>query len=135
VKGVDIVAARIICPEWLDDEAKLEWNRVYKLLKKEGIEFTHKDLKTLEAYCRNYSKWKQCENILLEEGFTFTTPNGYVQARPEEAMSNKAQEKMLQCAKELGLTPAARARMGKNIAFNNEPISEEEKRMERLISK
>jgi P27 family predicted phage terminase small subunit len=134
VKGVDFMAVKIICPEWLDEEAKTEWNRVYKLLKKEGIEFTPKDLKTLEAYCRNYSKWKQCENILLEEGFTFSTPNGYIQARPEEAMSNKAQEKMLQCAKELGLTPAARARMGKNISTIGESKSKEEKEMEGLIS-
>lgn len=128
------MANKILCPEWLDEEAKIEWDRVYKILKKEKIEFTPKDLKTLEAYCRNYSKWKECENILLDKGFTFETPNGYVQARPEEAMSNKAQEKMLQCAKELGLTPAARARMGKNIASGGEVKTKEEKQMEGLIS-
>ena len=41
---------------------------------------------------------------------------------------------MLQCAKELGLTPAARARMGKNIATNIENKTQEEKEMEELIS-
>lgn len=124
----------ISCPAWLDDEAKKEWKRVYKILISEGVEFTAKDSKTLESYCRNYSKWKHCELTLQENGLTFTTPNGYVQQRPEESISNKAQEKMLQCAKELGLTPAARARMGKNIASSMDVKTEEEKRMEELIS-
>lgn len=133
MKGVDSMAKKIVCPEWLDEEAQKEWDRVYKIFKKECIEFTPKDLKTLEAYCRNYSKWKQCE-LILKDGLTFTTPNGYVQQRPEESISNKAQEKMLQCAKELGLTPAARARMGKNISGGPEVKSKEEKEMEGLIS-
>lgn len=123
----------ISCPTWLDNEAKKEWKRVYKILSSEGVEFTPKDSKTLETYCRNYSKWKQCE-IILQEGLTFTTPNGYVQQRPEESISNKAQEKMLQCAKELGLTPASRVRMGKNIANGGEGKTQEEKEMEELIS-
>ncbi|WP_099192197.1 phage terminase small subunit P27 family [Tepidibacter mesophilus] len=122
------------CPSWLDKEAKKEWKRVYKILAQEGAEFTSKDLKTLEIYCRNYSKWKQCENTLLKEGLTFKTPNGYVQQRPEESISNKAQEKMLQGAKELGLTPASRERMNKNSNSNltKEPIDPE---MEAMISK
>lgn len=124
---------KITCPEWLDDEAKAEWERIYKIIKKEKIEFTPKDLKTLEAYCRNYSKWKQCEEV-LKNGLTFKTPNGYIQQRPEESVSNKAQEKMLQCAKELGLTPASRARMGKNISSGGEGKSKEEREMEGLIS-
>lgn len=123
----------ISCPTWLDDEAKKEWKRVYKILSGEGIEFTPKDSKTLETYCRNYSKWKQCE-LVLQQGLTFTTPNGYVQQRPEESISNKAQEKLLQCAKELGLTPAARARMGKNISGAGETKTPEEKEMEELMS-
>lgn len=125
---------KISCPTWLDVEAKKEWKRIYKILDSEGIEFTPKDSKTLETYCKNYSKWKQCELTLQEEGLTFTTPNGYVQQRPEESISNKAQEKMLQCAKELGLTPAARARMGKNIANDIGSKTSEEKEMEELIS-
>lgn len=134
-EGSDFMA-KIICPEWLVEDiiAKEEWDRVCKILKKEKVEFTTKDLRTLEAYCRNYSKWRDCEKTLLEEGYTFETPNGYIQARPEEAMSNKAQEKMLQCAKELGLTPAARARMGRNIASGSDTKSKDEKEMEELIS-
>lgn len=125
---------KISCPAWLDTEAKKEWKRIYKILDDNGIEFTQKDLKTLEAYCRNYSKWKQCELILQEEGLTFTTPNGYMQQRPEESISNKSQEKMLQCAKELGLTPAARVRMGKNLSNRLEGKTQDEKEMEELIS-
>lgn len=128
------MAKKLKCSDWLDEEAAAEWDRIAKLLRKENKEITGKDLKTLETYCRNYSKWKQCEQTLLKEGLTFSTPNGYVQQRPEESISNKAQEKMLQCSKELGLTPAARARMNKNAAVGGENKTPEEKEMENMMS-
>ena len=57
---------------------------------------------------------KLCKEALLDsKGFTFETPNGYIQQRPEVAIANKAQERMLAAAKELGLTPASRSRMNK----------------------
>ncbi|WP_017416776.1 phage terminase small subunit P27 family [Clostridium tunisiense] len=125
---------KITCPSWMDSEAKKEWKRIIKIVETENKEITAKDLKTLEAYCMNYSKWKECENILRKKGYTFTTPNGYEQQRPEVSISNKAQERMVTCAKELGLTPAARARANKSITSGGEPKTEEEKQMEGLIS-
>jgi len=100
-------------PTWINDTAKKEWRRVVKLIIEENKEIEDKDLKTLETYCVNYAKWQKCEALLDLEGFIFETPNGYIQQRPEVAIANKAQERMLAAAKELGLTPASRSRMNK----------------------
>ncbi|RKD26827.1 hypothetical protein BEP19_15925 [Ammoniphilus oxalaticus] len=92
--------------------AKTEWKRVRELLDLET--FNETDLKALEAYCQAYAKWKRCEIILMDKGYTFTTPNGYEQQRPEVSISNNALSDMQSISKELGFTPASRIRMDKN---------------------
>lgn len=112
------------CPSWLDSEAKREWKRILKELEKE--EFKAVDIKALEGYCQSYSKWKECEEYLQRNGYTFTTINGYVMPRPEVAIGNKAQAEMRAWAKELGLTPASRTRMKPNSAPEENPDEEME---------
>lgn len=98
------------CPTWLDKEAKSEWKRVIKeLIEKEEIKAA--DTKALEGYCQSYSKWKSCEKYIQEHGYTFSTPNGYEQQRPEVSIGNKAQSEMRAWARELGLTPSSRSRI------------------------
>lgn len=109
--------SRFPCPKWLDSEAQKEWRRVIKEIG-ENAELKTLDLKALEGYCQSYSKWRLCEKTLQDEGYTFETPNGYVQQRPEVAIANKALADMRAFAKELGLTPAARSRMNKNSNSN-----------------
>ena len=76
-------------PTWINDTAKKEWRRVVKLIIEENKEIEDKDLKTLETYCVNYAKWQKCEALLDSEGFTFETPNGYIQQRPEVAIGSR----------------------------------------------
>lgn len=92
--------------------AKTEWKRVLPLLDHET--FSEVDLKSLESYCQAYAKWKRSEQILMKEGYTFETPNGYVQQRPEVSIAKDAFTSMQTIAKELGFTPASRIRMDKN---------------------
>lgn len=113
-------------PSWMNDEAKKEWRAVLKLIDEEEKELEEKDLKILETYCVNYVKWRQCEKNMDKEGFTFTTPNGYVQQRPEVAIGNKAQERLLAAAKELGLTPASRSRMNRSKIYEKEDEFDQE---------
>lgn len=129
------MAKKITCPSWLDAEAKKEWKRILKLLESEKKEFTEKDLKALEGYCVSYSKWKRCEQIIDEKGFTFATPNGYEQQRPEVSIGNKAQGEMRSWMKELGLTEASRARMNKNNAVSSptDGYTKEDREMEELM--
>lgn len=99
-------------PSWLDNIAKTEWKRIREII--DLNTFNEMDLKALEAYCQAYAKWKRCETTLMKEGYTFTTPKGYVQQRPEVSISNNALNDMQSIAKELGFTPASRIRMDKN---------------------
>ncbi|OXS26392.1 MAG: terminase [Acetobacterium sp. MES1] len=116
----------------MNDQAKKEWRRVLKLIIEEEKELEEKDFKTLETYCVNYAKWLKCEEILDSKGLTFETPNGYIQQRPEVAIGNKAQERLLATAKELGLTPASRSRMNRHKIY--EKTEEFDEELEEMIS-
>lgn len=122
-------------PGWLDNMAKTEWKRVRKLIDLET--FNETDLKALEAYCQAYAKWKRCEMILMDKGYTFKTPNGYEQQRPEVSISNNALSDMNAYAKELGFTPASRIRMRKNAGEASAASGQgqgHDKEMEDMIS-
>lgn len=123
-------------PVWIDAEAKQEWKRIMKLFKLENKKFTEKDLKALEGYCINYSKWKRCEALVFEKGFSMVVnEEGYEQQRPEVSIGNKAQIEMRAWMRELGLTEASRSRMNKtNSPSPTEGYSKEDKEMEGLIS-
>lgn len=119
-------------PLWLDDIATEEWKRTEKLLREdENKDFTLKDVKALEAYCINYSKWKQAELVLIKKGLTFRCDSGYIQQRAEVSIANNAQKEFRAWATELGLTPKARAKMFK-VPLNKEDLDEE---MEGYIAK
>lgn len=126
---------KITVPSWLGKEGKKEYKRIATLLLDEGKEFTEKDFKTLEIYADNYDKWLRCEEFIRKNGFSYICSTGYPSQYPEVSISTKAQQQMLMCAKEIGLTPAARVRMNKNISVNDdESKSEEEKEMDELTS-
>ena len=54
-------------PIWFDEIAAEEFKRVEKILREEEVDFTPKDIKCLEAYAMNYSKWmKDMSNNVLK---------------------------------------------------------------------
>lgn len=97
-------------PEWLMTEAKREWNRVTRHLEAMGL-LTTADRAALANYCEWWARWVQAEKALKEHGLTFTTPNGYVQQRPEVAIAQKAAAICKSFLTEFGLTPASRSRI------------------------
>lgn len=123
-------------PGWIDKEAKQEWKRIIKLFQIENKKFTEKDLKALEGYCVNYSKWKRCEEVIFEKGFSMVVnEEGYEQQRPEVSIGNKAQIEMRAWMRELGLTEASRSRMNKpTLPSPTEGYTKEDKEMEELIT-
>lgn len=129
-------AKSLKCPPWIllkDTEAAEEWKRIVKLLKAEDKDFTDKDIKALEGYCINYSKWKKCEEVLFKQGLSMVVNDeGYEQQRPEVAIANKAQQEMRAWMKELGITPASRARMNKSIKSGDGDYDSE---LDSMISK
>lgn len=126
---------KIKCPAHLDDLAKKEWKRILKIMENENIEFNAKDLKVLEGYCTNYSNWLMFEEKAKEAGYLIFSSNGYPQQHPFCQLAKNAQTQYLNFMKELGLTPASRARMHKNKnASSNEGYSEEDKEMEAMFN-
>lgn len=125
---------KIKCPAHLDDLAKKEWKRILKVMENENIEFNAKDLKVLEGYCTNYSNWLMFEEKAKEAGYLIFSSNGYPQQHPYCQLAKNAQTQYLNFMKELGLTPASRARMNKNKnVSSNEEYSEEDKEMEAMF--
>lgn len=99
------------CPAWLSLEAKREWRKVAPELFRMGV-LTVVDGAVLAGYCESMAAFEAAVEQLREKGSTtFNTPSGYKQQRPEVGMRNSAMMLVLRFAQELGLTPAARARL------------------------
>ena len=107
-------AATPSCPAWLNTEAKREWRRIVPLLEALNL-MTKPDRAALAGYCQAYSRWRQAERILDDEGLTmsFVTKAGdeIFQARPEVAIAQSSSKLMKAFLSEFGLTPASRTRI------------------------
>jgi P27 family predicted phage terminase small subunit len=79
-------------------------------LEKLGL-LAHIDRGALAGYCACWSRWVQAEEAIEAEGLTFSTPNGFLQQRPEVGIANQALRQMHRFAAEFGMTPAARTRI------------------------
>lgn len=122
------------CPKNLDKEAKKEWKRVIKLFVEEKKEISEKDIKALERYCASYSDIIKFSKLLEEKGYLIFSPNGYPQQHPYCQLKKNAEQEMRNWMKELGLTPAARARMNKNKIVNCDIDDTETQDMEKLFN-
>lgn len=98
------------CPSWLDAEAKREWRRIAPALERLGL-LTEIDGAALAGYCQSYARWRQCQQVLAKDGLTFKTESGYMAARPEVAIANRALIEIRAFCAQFGMTPSARARM------------------------
>lgn len=122
------------CPDYLDDVARKEWNRIIGLIKQENKEFTSRDIKALEGYCSSYSNWRKFEQLADEAGYIIYSPNGYPQQHPYCQLAKNAQQEMRNWMKELGLTVASRSRINKNSNVIVENKTKDEEEMEDLMS-
>jgi P27 family predicted phage terminase small subunit len=99
------------CPEHLNAPAAKEWRRIARALHGMGVIGTF-DRAALAAYCQAYGRWVEAEERLRETPMLFKTPSGYVQQSPWLGIINKQLELMGRYMVELGLTPAARSKIG-----------------------
>lgn len=100
------------CPIWLAPEAKREWYRVAPELERLGL-LTIIDKAALAGYCQAWAEWRATVDYLGDPdvGYTFTTPNGYIQQRPEVAIGQKALQFVRAFCADFGLSPSSRSRM------------------------
>ena len=99
-----------VCPEWLEKEAKEEWNRIGDTLEKMGI-LTDIDTAAFAGYCQAYARWKEAEEYLTKHGSTIETKSGYVQQVPQVSIAQTNLKVMLKFCEQFGLTPPARSRI------------------------
>jgi P27 family predicted phage terminase small subunit len=103
-------------PAELDDDARLEWDRVMPDLYRAGL-MTRLDRAVLAAYCSAHGRWARAERALRKlgdegaDGLLIKTAKGNVIQNPLVGIANKAAADMVRFAAELGMTPSARSRV------------------------
>jgi P27 family predicted phage terminase small subunit len=103
-------------PEWLNEIARAEWDRVIGTLYTAGL-MSELDRAALCAYCTAWARYVKAELALAamadedttNSGLTITTANNNVIQHPMLGIARRAKADMLRAAKEFGLTPASRA--------------------------
>ncbi len=120
----------IKCPSWLLPEAKKEWKRMADAMEAIGI-LTNVDVAAFAGYCQAYARWREAEEFITKHGSIFKTPSGYVQQVPQVSIAQQNLKIMQSFCAEFGLTPAARARIGANVATSSK---ESDDPMEALLS-
>ena len=97
-------------PEWLNDVARSEWDRLAPELITIGL-LTLVDQGGFAVYCQAYAELIEAEDALLKGGRTQTTKDGYSRKSPWLSIRDEAWKKMNQAAQQFGLTPASRSRI------------------------
>lgn len=98
------------CPEWLNGEAKAEWERLADKMLNLGT-LTEMDMAAFAGYCQSYARWKEAEEFIERHGTIVKTPSGYWQQVPQVSIAQQNLKTMLKFCSEFGLTPSSRSRM------------------------
>jgi P27 family predicted phage terminase small subunit len=115
---------KYICPSWLDDEAKKEWNRIVPELKKLGL-LTVVDYPALIGYCQSWARYIEAEKHITKVGTSFETINSCLMPVPEVAIAQKYLKLCQSFMIQFGLTPSSRGR----ITLPGESIDDEFERL------
>ncbi|MCK4518138.1 phage terminase small subunit P27 family [Candidatus Babeliales bacterium] len=97
-------------PKFLSAEALGEWNRIAPLLFNAGL-LSDLDTALFAGYCRMYGRHVQAEKALEGQSLVVMGVAGGLVRNPLLAISHQASERMIQAAKQFGLTPASRSKV------------------------
>lgn len=100
-------ASKPLCPSHLDKVARAEWHRSIRLLHEMGL-VTQLDRAALACYCQAWSRWKQAEEHLCNDGLIIKSPQGYPMQSPYLPIANKAMQQIRAFLTEFGMTPCSR---------------------------
>ena len=122
------------CPEHLSELARAEWNRITPLLLTAQL-ISPVYMAPVAAYCDAWGEYVYAHHMInrsSEEGggYMVTTPNGYSVQSQWLAVKNKAFERMMKTAGEMGLTQSAMARIAGSAQM---PLFPESDPMEALL--
>ncbi|MFT8392388.1 MAG: phage terminase small subunit P27 family [Liquorilactobacillus ghanensis] len=102
-KSLELSSDNLIAPSWLDTGAKKEFNRIISIFSKTKL-LTDADTNLLAIYCDTLSDYKSCNRQIKKLG---RTVGGKV--NPFVREKRNLADLLDKYARQLGLTPAARA--------------------------
>lgn len=98
-------------PDWLDDEAKAEWQRLAPILERLGV-FTETDTIALTAYCEAWATWKGATQKIRQFGMVIKGKDGDLPiVSPYVKIAEKAFTQVKGMLIEFGMTPSSRSRV------------------------
>ena len=110
---------KIECPDWLDETAKKEWEKLAPELIEDGI-LTNRTASMFAAYCTAFSRWMAAEKCIQERGSLICAKNGFPIIAPQVNIASGLYSTMMKLADEFGLTPASLSRIsGGNVATDD----------------
>lgn len=107
----------------INNYANDEWLKVTRILSNLGM-LVETDTSVLLAYCNEIGTYFACIDILKKGGFTFATPNGFEQQRPEVLIANKALANAIKLSDKFGFNPAARTKIEAPTKQEKDPFDE-----------
>ena len=114
------------CPDWLADEAKIEWDRIVPELYRLGL-ITKIDVTALIGYCQSWGRYVEAEKYLNDNDTIMVADSGYMQQVPQVGIAQKYLKQCQSFMTEFGLTPSSRGRL-------QLPGHSEDDPMEKLLS-
>ena len=97
-------------PAWLSVRAKGIWRQLLK--DKDVVWLEHSDASMLSTLCTALARLRDAEEAIKKHGLTYETVNGGIGMRPEVRIVNQCSALVRSLGSELGLSPAARVRLG-----------------------
>lgn len=99
------------CPSWLRGRARREFVRLRRELTQAGL-IARLDRDVLAAYCQALARAVELEAQLGDEAPVYQTSRGTRRPRPEVTLAHRYWALVHKLGADLGLSPAARARLG-----------------------
>ena len=98
------------CPDWLEDDAKAEWERLLPQVESLGL-LTGIDMAAFAAYCQSFARWKEAEEFISQHGSMYKTKSGVYMQVPQVGIAHSNLRIMMRIATEFGFTPSSRSRI------------------------
>ncbi|QEU48013.1 phage terminase small subunit P27 family [Schleiferilactobacillus harbinensis] len=97
-------------PEWLDDLAVSEWQRIVPLLKAD-VPISELDVAMLASYCQTYSDIQKSAKHIQDEGPVVEAVSGSIKVNPYMNVKRNATQDLMKLADALGLSVYGRLKM------------------------
>lgn len=98
-------------PDWLDDEAKIEWRRLAPILERLGV-LTETDTGALTTYCEAWATWKGATQKIRQFGMVIKGKDGDLPiVSPYVKIAEKAFAQVKGMLIEFGMTPSSRTKV------------------------